>query len=144
MPIGYKIIDSAESYARSRYDFFDASVILFPQLYSNIYQYDQTSCNIIARLCLSGMKTTDTLLTQSDMQHVSVLRLLGSLWQMFWGGWVSFSQVAPDTIGTQPITITSASLTLLDQFTGWDEALQPNPFVNIAYSFHDVIKDVSP
>lgn len=133
-------MDISEQYFRIQNPFIDVSISLIQSFIKNQNNYDSNSCTLIKNICHAGMITCDYL---NVSQTTSVTFLLNNLWNMFWNSYVAFSSLANTTIGTSLATITSNSRTILDMYTNWDEALQPNPFSNISDSFYTVLKGVN-
>lgn len=135
-------MDVSEKAVRQKYSFINQSTTLIPTIYKNYNGYLPVSCLLISQICRGGMLTADNLIKTST--SVSVRLLYNDLWQMFWNGYVSFSQLANSTQGTNAINISNQSMSLLDKFSNWDEALQPNPFSDIGKSFSSLLQGVNP
>lgn len=135
-------MDPSELAVWQKYPFINQSLTLVPDIYDNADTYLPVSCLIISRICRAGMLTVDNLLTTSTSVPVQIL--YNDLYDMFWNGYVSFSELANSSTGTSALTISSDSMVLLNAFTNWDEALQPCPFLDIGQSFSSLINGVSP
>jgi len=135
-------MDPTEQFIRSRYSFIDQTSILMPTIYDQADQYLPVSCLLISGICRAGMLATDALSDPSNSVPVSLL--LNNIWQVFWAGYVSFSQLASTSQGSQVITISSPSMALLNTFNSWDEALQPCPFSDAGAAFSTLLQGVSP
>lgn len=136
-------MDANEQAIRAKYLFIDVSISLMPQIYANVSLYDSPSCGLISRICNAGMKTTDILMSQPDTQSISVQRLLGSLYEIFWSGYVSFAQQENIAQGSRTISLTSDARSILSQYTSWDEAFQGSPFSHIGDSMYDILRGVT-
>jgi hypothetical protein len=134
-------VDANEQSFRLQNPFVDLAISLVPKLIDNIANYGQASCTSIQQICEAGMTTCDMLNTG---QPVSVILLLNNLWQMFWSTMVVFDQTAITAVGTNAVTITSGARTILNSFTGWDNALQSSPFSSLSVSFCSLLQGVTP
>lgn len=137
-------IDPSELLVRAKYPLFNEAPPLFNALLSNLTNYDTTSCGIITHFFRSGMKTVDTMQSQQDCQAVSVLVLLGNIYELCWNAYTAFSQQQTIATGTNAVMLTSSAFAILTTFQNWDIALQSNPFSNIGLSFSSLVEGVTP
>lgn len=136
-------VDPSDLLVRAKYPFFNEAPPLFNALLSNLTNYDATSCGIITNFFRAGMKTVDTMQSQQDCQAVSVLVLLGNIYELSWNAYTAFSQQLSVAPGTNAVVVTSSAFAILTTFQNWDIALQNNPFSNIGLSFSSLVEGVT-
>jgi hypothetical protein len=94
----------------------------------NSMQYDSLSCNQLALICKSAMKTIDYILAhESSASVIRVSRMLNDLHDYAWRLWTVFIARGKNTLGVATITLTSTALQNLSTLVSWDIALNQNP-----------------